>query len=103
VFHACGGGPNAGVKLNGNTLFPNLVQDTLRSYAALKMLKPDIYLPMHPEAYFMGKVERMRAGERPHPLLLGPDEWTKTIDQAEANFQKRVQDEIANRKSPTSN
>ena len=93
VFHACGGGPNGGVKVNGNTLFPNLVQDTLRTYAALKMLKPDIYLPMHPEAYFKDKIDRMRAGERPHPLLVDAGAWTKMIEEAEANFQKRVQDE----------
>jgi hypothetical protein len=47
---------------------------------------------MHPEALFMGKVERIKAGETPHPLL-DPEGWTKIIADAEASFRKRVADE----------
>ena len=56
--------------------------------------QPDIYLPMHPETYFAGKVERIKAGETPHPLF-DPDAYTKLISETEANFQKRVQEERA--------
>jgi len=93
VFQACGG-PNAGVKLIGNSKFPRLVEDTLRTFQVQKTLKPDIYLPMHPETYFAGKVERIKAGETPHPLF-DPDAYTKLISETEANFQKRVQEERA--------
>src|SRR5439155_6458175 len=68
VFQACGG-PNAGVKLIGNSKFPRLVENTLRTFQVQETLKPDIYLPMHPETYFAGKVERIKAGETPHPLF----------------------------------
>ena len=93
VFQACGG-PNAGVKLVGNTKFPKLVDDTLRTFQIQKALKPDIYLPMHPESYFAGKVERIKAGETPHPLL-DPDSYAKLIADTETNFQKRLQEERA--------
>jgi metallo-beta-lactamase class B len=91
VFQACGG-PNAGVKLTGNTKFPTLIEDTQRSFRVQKTLNPDIYLPMHPESYFEGKVERIKAGATPHPLL-DPGAYTKLIADTEANFQKRIQEE----------
>src|SRR6266850_2928942 len=93
VFQACGG-PNAGVKLAGNTKFPMLIEDTLRSFHVQKTLNPDIYLPMHPETYFAGKVERIKAAETPHPLL-DPGGYTKLIADTEANFQKRIEEEKA--------
>jgi hypothetical protein len=55
---------------------------------------PDIYLAGHPQAMFAGKVERIKAGDMPHPLLNG-EAWTKQITEAEANFQKRVAEERA--------
>jgi metallo-beta-lactamase class B len=93
VFQACGA-PNAGVKLVGNTLFPKLVEDALRSFSIQKKLPADIYLPMHPESYFAGKVEHIRAGETPHPLY-DPQAYAKFITQTETDFQKRVQEERA--------
>jgi metallo-beta-lactamase class B len=91
AFSACGG-PNAGVKLIGNPKFPNLVEQTLRSLRRLKELKPDIYLTMHPQNLFAGKVERIKAGETPHPLM-NPEGWTKMLAETEANFLKRVEEE----------
>jgi metallo-beta-lactamase class B len=93
VFQACGG-PNAGVKLIGNVMFPSLIEDTLRSFRVQKTLKPDIYLPMHPESLFAGKVERIKAGETPHPLM-NPEGYSKLINETEANFQKRIEEERA--------
>src|SRR5881397_25807 len=93
VFQACGG-PNAGVKLIGHTKFPKLVDDTLRTFQIQKALKPDIYLPMHPESYFAGKVDRIKSGETPHPLL-DPNAYAKLIADTETNFQKRLQEERA--------
>jgi metallo-beta-lactamase class B len=91
AFSACGV-PNGGVKLIGNPKFPNLVDETLRSLRRQKELRPDIYLTMHPQALFAGKVERIKAGETPHPLM-NPEGWTKMLADNEANFLKRVQDE----------
>ncbi len=85
------GGPNGGVKLVGNQRFPTLVDDTLATFRKLKMLKPDIYVTGHPQMLFAGKIERMKANERPHPLLdAGSAAWAKMLDDAQAAFEKRV-------------
>ena len=78
----------------GNSMFPNLVEETRQSFRRLKALNPDIYLTMHPQNLFAGKVERIKAGQIPHPLY-DPDGWTKMIADAEANFLKRVEEEQA--------
>jgi metallo-beta-lactamase class B len=90
------GGPNGGVKLVSNQRFPTLVDDTMATFRKLKMLKPDIYVSGHPQMLFAGKIDRMKAGERPHPLLDPQSQaWGKMLDEAEANFTKRVQAEHA--------
>ena len=88
------GGPNAGVKVVDNPRFPTLADDALGTIRKLKTLKPDIYVTGHPQALFMGKIARLKAGERPHSLD-DPAAWTKMLDEAEANFIKRVQAERA--------
>jgi len=90
------GGPNGGVKLVGNPRFPTLVDDTLATFTKLKRLKPDIYVTGHPQTLFAGKLERMKAGERPHPLLdPGSTAWAKMLDDAQTAFRKRVDQERA--------
>jgi metallo-beta-lactamase class B len=90
------GGPNGGVKLVGNQRFPALVDDTLATFHKLKMLKPDMYVTGHPQMIFAGKIERMKANERPHPLLdAGSAAWAKMLDDAQAAFEKRVAAERA--------
>ena len=89
--------PNGGVPLLNNPRHKTVIEDTQRTFARLKAEKvPDIYLVGHPQAMFAGKVERIKAGERPHPLLNG-DAWTKQILEGEAGFQKRVAEERASR------
>jgi metallo-beta-lactamase class B len=88
AFFACAG-PNKDVKLVGNPKFPHLVEDTLRGFARLRQLKPDIYLLMHPEEQFAGKVERIKAGVNPHPLY-DPKGWITMLDELDADFRKRV-------------
>ena len=87
--------PNGGVPLFNNPRHKNVIEDTERTFKILKAEKvPDIYLAGHPQAMFAGKVDRIKAGETPHPLLNG-DAWTKQISEGEANFQKRVAEERA--------
>lgn len=87
--------PNGGVPLFSNPRHKAVIEDTQRTFTRLKAEKvPDIYLVGHPQAMFAGKVERIKAGETPHPLLNGAA-WTKQIADAEANFQKRVAEERA--------
>ena len=87
--------PNGGVALFDNPRHNNVVEDTYRTFKTLKAEKvPDIYLQGHPQAMFAGKIDRIKAGETPHPLLNG-DAWTKQLVDGEAGFQKRVADERA--------
>ena len=87
--------PNGGVPLINNPRHKTVIEDTQRTFRTLKAEKvPDIYLAGHPQAMFAGKVERIKAGETPHPLL-NADAWTKQITDAEAAFQTRVMEERA--------
>ena len=90
------GAPNAGVALIGNQRFPTLADDARATIRKLKMLRPDIYVTGHPQMLFAGKVERMKAGERPHPLIdPGSRAWTTMLEDAEAALEKRVATERA--------
>ena len=85
-------GPNNGVQLIDNPKNPALVDQMLGTYTALKAIAPDIYVPGHPRRLFAGKVERMRAGETPHPLA-DRAAWAKMIEESEARFIDRVEAE----------
>jgi metallo-beta-lactamase class B len=85
--------PNAGVPLLNNPRHKTVIEDTQQMFVRLKAEPvPDIYLVGHPQAMFAGKVERIKSGTTPHPLLNG-DAWTRQILDAETAFQKRVADE----------
>jgi len=89
--------PNGGVPVINNPRHKTVVEDTTRTFAYLKAEKvPDLYLVGHPQAMFAGKVDRIKAGETPHPLLNGAA-WTQQIIDAQAQFEKRVADERAKR------
>jgi metallo-beta-lactamase class B len=94
VAFLAGLGPNNGVQLIGNPQHPKLVEQTLGMYKTLKALNPDIYIPGHPQQLFMGKLDRLRAGERPHPLA-DKAAYKKMIEDSEAGFIKRVEAEKA--------
>ena len=80
-----------------NPRHKSVIEDTQRTFARLRAERvPDIYLVGHPQAMFAGKVEQIRAGAMPHPLLNG-DAWTRQIVEGEAGFQKRVAGERAAR------
>ena len=83
--------PNPGVPLFGNPRHKNVIDDTRRTFRKLKAERePDIVLVGHPQAMFARTMERMRSGERPHPLLNGADAWTRQLATAEAEFERRV-------------
>jgi len=85
--------PNDGVALLGNPRHKTVVEDTRRTLARLKAEPPpDIQLTGHPQALFAGKVERIRAGETPNPLM-NAAAWTAQIANAQASFEKRIDQE----------
>lgn len=83
--------PNPGVPILNNPRHPNVVEETRRTFRRLKAEpEPDIVLVGHPQAMFAGTTDRMRKGDRPHPLLNGADAWTRQLAMAEADFERRV-------------
>ena len=88
--------PNGGVPLFGNPRHKDVVEDTRRTFKTLRsQQEPDIVLMGHPQAMFAKTADRMRKGERPHPLLNGAEVWTKALAAGEAAFEKRVAEERA--------
>jgi metallo-beta-lactamase class B len=86
--------PNPGVPLFNNPRHKNVIEDarsTVRKLAAER--EPDIVLVGHPQAMFAQTAERMRKGERPHPLLNGAEAWTRQLATAAADFERRVAQE----------
>jgi metallo-beta-lactamase class B len=90
--------PNPGVPLLDNPRHKAVIEDTRRTFRKLKTERqPDIVLVGHPQAMFAATMQRMRRGERPHPLLNGADAWTRQLATAEADFERRVAEEQARR------
>jgi metallo-beta-lactamase class B len=86
--------PNPGVPLVGNPRHTNVIEDTRRTFRKLTAERePDIVLVGHPQAIFAQTAERMRKGERPHPLLNGAQAWTRQLATAAADFERRVAQE----------
>jgi len=90
--------PNPGVPLFDNPRHKNVIDDTRRTFRKLKAERePDIVLVGHPQAMFAQTMERMRRGERPHPLLNGATAWTRQLATAEEDFERRVIQEQSRR------
>lgn len=86
--------PNPGVPLFDNPRHRSVVDDTRSTFRKLKSERePDIVLVGHPLAMFAQTAERMRKGERPHPLLNGAQAWTRQLATAAADFERRVAQE----------
>jgi metallo-beta-lactamase class B len=90
--------PNPGVPLFDNPRHRNVIEDTRNTARKLAAERePDIVLVGHPQAMFAQTAERMRNGERPHPLLNGAEAWTRQLATAAADFERRVAQERAQR------
>jgi metallo-beta-lactamase class B len=90
--------PNPGVPLFDNPRHRNVIEDTRNTFRKLAAERqPDIVLVGHPQAMFAQTAERMRKGERPHPLLNGAEAWTRQLATTAADFERRVAQERAPR------
>ena len=90
--------PNPGVPLLDNPRHKDVIADTRRTFQKLKAERePDIVLVGHPQPMFASSMERLRQGERPHPLLNGADAWTRQLAVSEAEFERRVAQEVTGR------
>jgi metallo-beta-lactamase class B len=82
--------PDEGVPLEKNPRHRRIVADIRVGFGRLKAEKaPDIVLPTHAGSLLAGKVEQIKAGARPHPLLNG-GKWMSDITEAEATLERWV-------------
>ena len=82
------GGPPG--PITGDAKYDTRPEDAFNSYKALRALNPDILISGHPQNLLKGKLDALWANKRPSPLALQPGQWTKMIDDSEANFRKRL-------------
>ncbi|GAB1262587.1 metallo-beta-lactamase [Aurantivibrio plasticivorans] len=83
-------GPNAGVQLQGNPQFPDLIQETLLGFDRLAELSPDIYISNHPGADIARWGDALKVGARPHPLL-EQQPWDEMVAKTKAQFMTRYE------------
>ena len=78
---------NAGYILVGNTKYPQIAQDYVKTFAVLKSLPCDIFLGAH-GAYFglLAKYEKMKAGGS-NPFI-DPEGYRAYVAEREATFRK---------------
>jgi metallo-beta-lactamase class B len=75
----------------GNIKYNTPQELVATSFQRLRALPaPDLMLGGHPEAQFRGKLDALRAGQRPHPLMMEAGAWAKMLDTSEANYARRV-------------
>jgi metallo-beta-lactamase class B len=82
------GGPPG--PITGDAKYDTRPEDASNSYKALRAMNPDILISGHPQNLLKGKLDALWANKRPSPLSLAPGQWTKMIDDSEANFRKRL-------------
>src|SRR5688572_26951106 len=82
------GGPPG--PITGNPRYDTRPEDAFDSYKALRAMNPDILISGHPQNLFKGKLDALLANTQPSPLALAPGQWTKMVDNSEANFRKRL-------------
>jgi metallo-beta-lactamase class B len=82
------GGPPG--PITGDPRYDTRPEDAFNSYKLLRAMNPDILISGHPQNLFKGKLDALLANTRPSPLALAPGQWTKMIDNSEANFKKRL-------------
>lgn len=79
---------NAGVPLRNNPRHPTIAADLTRTAQVMKGLHPDIYLYVHPDDLWAGKLDRVRAGDP--SVLVDPAGYQRFIAEAAADTEARL-------------
>jgi metallo-beta-lactamase class B len=90
---------NPGYILVGNTKYPQIAQDYVKTFSVLKSLPCDLFLGAH-GAYFglIAKYEKMKAGG-PNPFV-DPDGYRSYVAEREDAFRKEWERQKQNPGSP---
>ncbi len=93
VVFAGGYGINPGVKLVGNSAYPQIAADYARTFSVLKRLKPDVFLAQHPDIFqFEDKLRGIRAGAETNPFI-DPEGYQRAVQDAENAYLNQLRRE----------
>lgn len=83
-------GVNPGYVLVGNTEYPQIADDYVRSFKTLRALPVDVFLGAHGSFYGLAeKHARLLKGGTPNPFI-DPDGYRAHLDRQEKNFLARL-------------
>src|SRR6266540_3374144 len=86
---------NPGVRLVGNPRYPAIAEDYARTFRILEGLQGEVFLAAHASLYDgAGKAQRLRAGERPNPLV-DPAGYRRAVQEARGRFEEQLAREKA--------
>jgi len=90
-----GYGINPGVRLVGNTDYPQIAADYARTFTVAKRLNPDVFLAQHPDIFeFEDKVRQLRAGVKQNPFI-DPEGYRKAVQESEDAYSDQLRRERA--------
>lgn len=88
------GSINPGVKLIGNTRYPEIAADYARTFAGQKTLACDVFLSSHASQYGLHKKYTPGAAYDPQRFV-DPDGYRRAVAAAEANYLRQLAEERA--------
>lgn len=84
---------NAGAPLLHNPRHPAIAADLRRTAEVMRALRPDIFLYVHPDEVWTGKLDRVRAGD-PSPLV-DPAGYQRFVEDCAMDTETRIRAEQA--------
>lgn len=89
-----GGTSAPGYKLVNNEKYPNIVADYEKTFAALKSLKPDVFLGAHGSYFGLeDKIAAMRSGKSANPFI-DAEGYMSFIERADKAFHDELKKQI---------
>ena len=84
---------NPGVRLLGNSDYPNIVDDFARTFRVLNSLKPDIFLAQHPDIFWLEEKRRkLNDGAAGNPFI-DPGGYRERVREGEAAYRNQLRRE----------
>jgi metallo-beta-lactamase class B len=100
VVFVGGYGINPGVRLVGNTEYPNIAEDYARTFRVLNAIRPDVFLAQHPEIFaYEDKRRRRRTGSQPSPFI-DPAGYRERVREGEKAYQDQLRRERSGKNEP---
>jgi metallo-beta-lactamase class B len=84
---------NPGVRLVGNTDYPNIVDDFARTFRVLNSLQPDIFLAQHPDIFWLEEKRRKLKDGGPGNPFIDPGGYRERIREGEEAYRDQLRRE----------